>query len=738
MSGTGKIVAIAKAVGASASAISQEVEKQLPGAVDDWLDEHITNPSSPPLDTSLSLSNAAAPADKAGAIKSDLKDLNDDVNGEYADNFTTGKKITADNSTYSFDDDANTCVSELISITWGWDTSTNIRFYYNNAQGDANYYYKIIYFDENKNYLGQKGSYGNDYRAVTNVSGGKYVQFAFRKGTTGKLVQNLAPNTVYWESSNSLVTPGLVQKIGDLTNLETTNKNSIVSAVNEVNTAVGTAVSSITNKVDKDGTAQIKVKNCEFVQPSPNLFNVSTIETGLLNKNNGELLTNYTDYRTSDWIEIDAETAYTLGADSEVYAYYCFYNSSKAYISGTEKSVNTALTVTSPANAKYFRFSMTSAQVTKQIQFEKGSEQTGYMKFEGGYIKPEYLAQPEMFPLNLPKKIYGLVGYETNVYFDNLVEGSADDYEWNVDGSVGMQMERCYRITPTTAGTYTIRFRATRKKDGSSVLKNVSFVVAGTSAGSGESKSIIVLGDSTTNSGTVIQKLHANLSEDVMTVATDGTRGTSPNNHEGRDGWKFEYYCTEASHSSVANPFYNSTSQAFDAGYYFTNTSVPEPDYFFVNLGINDMFSADNDDDLETAITQTVAYCDGMIESIKAASSDINVVICLTIPPNCSQDAFGKEYKCGQTQARYKRNNILWVRKLIEKYDGKESDGIYVLAINAALDTKYNMGLETIPVNARNTSITYESPVGNGGVHPVESGYWQIADVYTAFLKANA
>ena len=39
------------------------------------------------------------------------------------------------------------------------------------------------------------------------------------------------------------------------------------------------------------------------------------------------------------------------------------------------------------------------------------------------------------------------------------------------------------------------------------------------------------------------------------------------------------------------------------------------------------------------------------------------------------------------------------------------------------------MGLEDTKVNARNT-ITYSSPIANGGVHPVESGYWQIADVY--------
>jgi len=74
---------------------------------------------------------------------------------------------------------------------------------------------------------------------------------------------------------------------------------------------------------------------------------------------------------------------------------------------------------------------------------------------------------------------------------------------------------------------------------------------------------------------------------------------------------------------------------------------------------------------------------------------------------------------------------------LIEKYDGREDDGIYTIPIHTNLDTIYNMGLETNVVNSRN-SMTYQSPIANGGVHPSIEGYWQIADVYTAFLKAQA
>ena len=79
----------------------------------------------------------------------------------------------------------------------------------------------------------------------------------------------------------------------------------------------------------------------------------------------------------------------------------------------------------------------------------------------------------------------------------------------------------------------------------------------------------------------------------------------------------------------------------------------------------------------------------------------------------------------------------MFVNKLIDEYGGKEAERIYLVPINTALDTVYNMPLETIPVNARNPDITYQSPTGNAGVHPNASGSWQVADVYAALIKGN-
>lgn len=70
MAETGKIIALAKAMGITPSQVRQEIAQLLPDEVDDWLESHITNPDSPPLDRSLTSSVSATPADITGDLKS--------------------------------------------------------------------------------------------------------------------------------------------------------------------------------------------------------------------------------------------------------------------------------------------------------------------------------------------------------------------------------------------------------------------------------------------------------------------------------------------------------------------------------------------------------------------------------------------------------------------------------------------------------------------------------------------
>lgn len=490
--------------------------------------------------------------------------------------------------------------------------------------------------------------------------------------------------------------------------------------------------------VERDGEKQVTAKNAEFMFYAPNLIDESALTDGYyVNQTNGRL-DEAPLHTVTDWISVEGGQTYTLSTSTVRAWRYCFYNATKTFISGVYVDSTLEVSLLAPSNAKFFRCSTTDFR-TGFAQFEKGSK-TPYNVYGTAYLLEQYAPRGNNAIINLPKKIYALTGYELNVYFENLTEDWTR-YDWNVDCTKGMQLERGYRVTPTDsdAGSYTLTITAT-DSTGTVTTATTTLIITASSAGSGVTDTLIVLGDSTTNNGIAVTKLAQNFADDVMSLTLYGTRGTAPYKHEGRSGWTFNNYFTvavDSANSSVVNPFYNPTTQTFDASYYFDNSGVSIPNWFFINLGINDTFSYTTDSGLESAITTIKGLCNAMIASLKAAAPNMKIGLCLTIPPNHSQDAFGKAYNCGQTRDRYKRNNVIWVNDLIETYDNRETDGVYLIPIYTNLDTVYNMGLESIPVNSRN-STTYESPIGNGGVHPVESGYWQIADVYTAFLKAHA
>lgn len=54
---------------------------------------------------------------------------------------------------------------------------------------------------------------------------------------------------------------------------------------------------------------------------------------------------------------------------------------------------------------------------------------------------------------NLPPKIYALVGKETNIYLDNLINFNASDYLFDVSCSVGVQQNERWTLTPVTNPT---------------------------------------------------------------------------------------------------------------------------------------------------------------------------------------------------------------------------------------------------------------------------------------------
>lgn len=481
----------------------------------------------------------------------------------------------------------------------------------------------------------------------------------------------------------------------------------------------------------------LPIDRMAFTKQTDNLFDKSVATLNKTISSTNGTLTNATDFAVTDYIPVTSEPYAVANARQIVY-----FNEMKGFISGSSPSPFDNVVFTPPSNAKYVRIAWYTVNKSLDTQMvNKGSSIKPYVDY--GFRVDESVLPSNIgnafdgLQINLPPTVYAIVGKEMNIYFDNILDRKFSDYDFNVTCTVGQQLASRYRLIATTPGTYD--FTVTASRAGKDIVSgSCKIKVVAESVGTGVTKKAVVMGDSTTASGYAVTKLNDNFNNDPMDITLLGKRGTSPNVYEAIAGWTARYFRTKAEDPTITtskNNFFNPAKSDFDFTYYMNQNGYTSVDYFFINLGINDTFSYTDDAMLKSKIDEFIADYDFFIASVKQFDPNIKIGVCITIPPNQSQDAFGKAYASGQTQHRYKINNAALVKRLIEKYKGQEANNIYLVPIEVNLDTRNNMGFDVEPINARNTT-TVERATSNGGVHPAESGYWQIADVYHAFIKS--
>ena len=486
-------------------------------------------------------------------------------------------------------------------------------------------------------------------------------------------------------------------------------------------------------EIDDIPDKSITKEKVNFISLGKNLFDASTGKNGFISWATGEY-GEASSLRYFAPIPVIAGEKYVFNTNARMIA---FFNGTN-FVSGINMPpANTP--IIAPPNSNNIIITLSTADIDG-YQFEKGEKPTSYEPYGyrlNGITLINEEDKTEVF-INLPEKVFSLVGEELNIYFDNILSDKDSNYTFDVTCSIGKQYTNYYRVTPTTAGDYSFIIKVL--KDGDIISQaNTTIVVADTIKGAGLTKSLLVIGDSTTAGNTVVNKVAENFESDSMNITLVGTKGSGVNKHEGISGWTARQYTTLAQDQTlpdVKNPFFNSETNKFDFSYYSTTTGV-NPDYVVLNLGINDLFSYTEDGGAESRIVEFISQYHEMIDSMKLHHSSIKIGVALTIPPAYSQDAFAESYSNGQTRDRAKRNNVLLVRRLIEEFDNTDVD---IVPINTNLDTRYNFPMDyvtpKVPVNARNIEVLVDKYAANAGVHPAESGYWQIADVYWYWIKS--
>ncbi|MFT5031144.1 MAG: hypothetical protein ACI9VS_003607, partial [Candidatus Binatia bacterium] len=123
-----------------------------------------------------------------------------------------------------------------------------------------------------------------------------------------------------------------------------------------------------------------------------------------------------------------------------------------------------------------------------------------------------------------------------------------------------------------------------------------------------------------------------------------------------------------------------------------------------------------------------------LLKELRAAGPTTQIGCLLLVPGAATQDAFGQNYKSGQTRWQYKRNQSRVVERMLETFGGRESENIFIVPANVNLDCVNNYPKRIVTANAR--ASAYVTRLING-VHPAAEGYRQIGDSVFCWMKSR-
>ena len=176
-----------------------------------------------------------------------------------------------------------------------------------------------------------------------------------------------------------------------------------------------------------------------------------------------------------------------------------------------------------------------------------------------------------------------------------------------------------------------------------------------------------------------------------------------------------------ASQNAPGNPFWNSAESKVDFSWYCGQIGAPRIDYVLVLIGWNN-----------ASITEVdlKSHAQTFIDNVHASYPDAKILLVgLQIP---AIDGLGYNYGASGTYADF-QGLMAYVNNLDAWYDdlAESNSNVYHINLAGQFDTEYNMPTGQTTVNSRNSETV---TIQTNGVHPAQSGYYQIADaVYRAF-----
>lgn len=343
------------------------------------------------------------------------------------------------------------------------------------------------------------------------------------------------------------------------------------------------------------------------------------------------------------------------------------------------------------------------------IYFSSGGENAVLLK---GELETSNAGRALIMPTNYPV----VVGTQANVYLDNVLQyGNAYTAEnFRVRGKGGI-IAGGYQFTASSDVDLNFDYYTGRQLV---MTKKLSVKTVPENAGSGLTKNVIMIGESTTPVE-LITELNRMFDSDPMNFVPMGTRGIGVDKHEGRGGWKISDLINQSNYKNLPNAFLNPATNTFDFPWYMAQQGYTKVDIVTLLFGFNDKYEGRTN-------AQIIADYEQVIKSIRLFDPTIKIGIGLTSLPSKHPNLNGADLK----------NDMLGlISELINKYDGRESEGFYIIPVYLNVDPINDMELIQVPLSLRNPTIT---TVGTDMPHPFHPGYLKFADVFYSMFKYMA
>ena len=356
-------------------------------------------------------------------------------------------------------------------------------------------------------------------------------------------------------------------------------------------------------------------------------------------------------------------------------------------------------------------------------------------------LKHDYMFGLPEKPVNvyLPSDIYVAVGRTIELYNEQVCLDH-EKYHFRWVCAEGSAYKRKFTITGKTARNLNLRLYLYDDKKricwtGMSIIHVV--------AASNPVKKILPIGDSLTNWKAWLQETMLLSGNNITFVGTrysgqsvDSAGNIYPSGQihsEGRSGWGADAYLSNETYtfdnrydgvSSVvgtANPFWDGSK--FSLNHYLTTqTGVETPDAVQIFLGTNDVGSG---------VDVAVSNISSLVTSIRGEYPDIPIFVCNTIYRS-NQNGYGSvgsdAYSGNSVASAWQYDEDSKIMNLAKGLRDALAGvtGVYFIPLLSCMDREYGFGAVQTAVNPR-SDITIPMPAES--VHPVASGYYQMADL---------